>query len=596
MFKKLFYLDTRSLALTRFSLGLLVFYDFYRRLAFTEVFYSDKGILSRSILMAKFHHIWKPTLLFLNGTETYAILLLVIGMIASLCFAFGIRTRLANFIAWVLLISFHERFRIALNAGDVLITLMMFWSFFLPMGAKASWDQAWLKDEEKELLPKDHRFANIFTVGWMTMIFYMYIFTFFYKWHPDWFKEGTTLYYALNLESFTTGIGRWLLNFPGFLKFSSISTLWLEGLGPLIILIPFRNHLWRYSMILAFFGLHLGIAATMTIGTFALCCCLLWMPLLPGHFWDWVEKQISKITPKEKYQLFYDKDCGFCRRMVLIFSSILGYRNVEILSSEADEKMHKLIVKENSWAGRNHRGEVFFRWSNFLELMAYSPLVPLKVVSHWLPLKWGDFLYNTVAGNRPFFTRLMNRVGASRIPFSHGKLVHGIGLFLVLLTFWYNLDGITEDKKYDVPRPLRRLTQLLRLNQKWNMFAPFPTRVEGWLVIDGEYVNGKHWDPWRKRDVSFERPRNIADEYSTNVWRKVLGRIRRSNYEEYRLYFGKYICRSTNKGVPRGGERLQSFKIYYMKEYTPAPGEPPKKIKKSNIWNHDCFKKTKWPE
>ncbi len=596
MFKKLFYLDLRSLAFVRFSLGLLVFYDFYRRIPLARTFYSDEGILSRSVLMAKFHHIWKPTLLFLNGTHTYAIILLVIGMAASLFYALGIRTRLSNFIAWVILISFQERFRIALNGGDVLLVLCLFWSFFLPMGARVSWDQAWLTEGERKSLPQDHKVANIFTLGWFTLIFYMYLFTFFYKWHPDWFKEGTTLYYALNLQSFTTGVGRWLLNFPALLKFLSISTLWLEGLGPLFLLIPFRNHLWRYAMIVAFCGLHLGIGLTMTIGTFAFCCCLLWLPLLPSEFWDWTEEQFKKITPKEKYQVFYDKDCGFCRRMVLIFSSILGYSNVEILSSEVDEGIHKQIVKENSWAGRNSKGEVFFRWANFLELLAYSPLVSLRIIFHWIPLKLGDGLYNIVAGNRLFFTQVMNAIGPSKIWLKPGRVVRAFGVFLVILIFWYNLDGITKKKIYNVPRPLRRFAQLLRLNQKWNMFAPYPTRVEGWLVVDGSYVNGKRWDPWRKREVSFKRPHNIADEYTSNVWRKVLGRVRKSDYEDYRLYLGKYICRTANDGLSKkNGERLQSFKMYYMKEYTPAPGEKQKPPKKSNIWNHDCFKKTKWP-
>ena len=87
LLKRLTFLDFRSLALLRFTLGLLTFYDFLRRWPFAEVFYSDAGILRRSVLMAKFHHIWKPTLLFLNGTERYAEILIFIGMMASLFFA-----------------------------------------------------------------------------------------------------------------------------------------------------------------------------------------------------------------------------------------------------------------------------------------------------------------------------------------------------------------------------------------------------------------------------------------------------------------------------------------------------------------------------
>ena len=130
--KKIFYADLRTLALLRFSLGLLLFFDFLRRVQFAEVFYSDAGILRRSVLLAKFHNIWKPSLLFLNGTPTYAIILLVIGMVASLFYAFGVRTRVMNIIIWVILISFHERFYF-LSMQGISFSLCWFFgaSFFL---------------------------------------------------------------------------------------------------------------------------------------------------------------------------------------------------------------------------------------------------------------------------------------------------------------------------------------------------------------------------------------------------------------------------------------------------------------------------------
>lgn len=593
LLKRLFYLDLRSLALLRFSLGLLVFYDFLRRWQFSEVFYSDAGILKRSVLMAKFHHIWKPTLLFLNGTPAYAQILLVIGMITSLFYAFGVKTRLSNFIMWVLLISFHERFRISLNAGDILMTLMLFWSFFLPMNAVASWDQAWFSKEEHQQIKEDKKFANIFTVGWLSLIFFMYIFTFFFKWHPDWFKEGTTLYYALSLETFTTGLGRWLLNFPGLLKFLSVGTLWLEGIGPLLLLVPFRNHLFRYAMILSFWGLHLGIGATMTIGTFALCCCLLWFPVIPSEFWQWCEGLFKKKTPRETFHVYYDKDCGFCKRMVSVLVSLLSVRNVVVHSSEGDEKIHKKIIKENSWAGTLEQGETLYRWKNFLKLLEYSPYKPVAFLMGFIPVSIGDSLYNLVAGNRPFFTQAMKKIGHSVSMLRPNKAYVATGVLLLLLSFSYNLDGYS--KKFRLPRNLKNFAQLIRLNQKWNMFAPYPTRTEGWLVVDGSLVDGTKVDPWRGGEVDFTRPKDMAQEYSNNVWRKVVGRIRSKTYKDYRLYFGKYICRTYNNDKPRGGKRLQSFKIYFMRDKTPPPGQESPPIKKYEIWSHACFKKTDWP-
>lgn len=594
---KLLYLDLRSLALMRFTLGLLVFYDFLRRWPYAEVFYSDAGILKRSVLMAKFHHIWKPTILFLNGTETYAHILLVIGMVASLFYALGIRTRLSNFIMWLLLISFHERFRLALNAGDILMTLMLFWSFFLPVNAVASWDSAWLKESERERFEKgpQYQFFNVFSFAWLSLIFSMYLFTFFYKWHPDWFKEGTTLYYALHLETFTTWLGRWLLNFPGLLKFLSISTLWLEGLGPLLLLIPFKVHLMRMIAICAFLGLHLGIAATMNIGTFALCCCLLWLPLVPSEFWQWLSQRMQTKIPNEPYMIYYDKDCDFCKRMVYALSSLLCVKNVEIYSSEASDSVHKKIQKENSWAGGVKESELAFRWQNFTQLLKYSTLFPIKKLLRLLPPRFGDNLYIGVATNRQPFSTLMTRIGHSAILLKPNKLTVLFGIFALYLSFNFNMDGISKGKVMRLSRDMKRAANFLRLNQKWNMFAPYPVRSEGWLVVEGTLVDGSKVDPWRGGAVDFSRPKDLASEYPNNVWRKVVSRLRNDSYKDYRLYFGKYLCRSYNNEVPHGGARLQTFKIYFMRDKTPAPGWLVPPIKKYELWSHSCFKKTSWP-
>lgn len=592
--KKIFYADLRTLALLRFSLGLLVFFDFMRKIQFAEVFYSDAGLVRRSVLLAKFHNIWKPSLLFMNGTPSFAIVLLIIGMAASLLFSLGAKTRLMNFIMWVILISFQERLAITLNAGDILLVLLLFWSFFLPMNAVASWDSAWFERDEK--FPKNYQVTSIFTFSWIAQIFFMYIFTFFYKWHPDWFREGTTLYYALNLDSFTTSFGRWLLNFPGLLKLLSISTLWLEGLGPLLLFIGYKTWFWRLLLIFAFSGLHIGIASTMTIGIFAPCCLLLWLFLLPSEFWRWAERIVMKAIPTEKYEVFYDKDCGFCRRMVKVFDSWFCLQNIEIKSSGDDPKIHKLILKENSWAGRNSKGEVFFRWENFLNTLKYSPLFALVFLIKKIPMVVGVSAYNLVAKNRPFFTEVMNQFGHSKIVIFPSRLKQVIGFLLIFLAFAYNLDGFSKGKYISLKGNLKHMALLLRLNQKWDMFAPYPARSEGWIVIDGRLVNGKNLDPWRKGEVDFKRPKDMAKEYRNNVWRKVIGRIRTEEYKDYRLYFGKYICRDWNKSKPRGGERLQSFDVYFMTDITPAPGKKAQPIAKNKIWSHSCFKKTSWPE
>src|SRR4051812_36602230 len=91
MFKNLFKLDLRSLALARVLLGILAFFDLWRRIDDIDVFFSDAGTLSRVDLINNFELNWRMTLLNMNGSYTFALILLLAGMLASVFFTLGWR-------------------------------------------------------------------------------------------------------------------------------------------------------------------------------------------------------------------------------------------------------------------------------------------------------------------------------------------------------------------------------------------------------------------------------------------------------------------------------------------------------------------------
>ena len=124
------------------------------------------------------------------------------------------------------------------------------------------------------------------------------------------------------------------------------------------------------------------------------------------------------------------------------------------------------------------------------------------------------------------------------------------------------------------------------------MFSPYPAKSSGWWVIPAQLKNGKTFDlRTGKHDITWEMPKDISKRFKSRHWRKYLSNISKKKYSKYRLYYGKYLCRSWNRDH-KGDEQLESFKIYYMKKSTPKPGEPEKNAKKIKIWSHNCFKKT----
>ena len=137
---EVFGFDTRSLAVARIALGLLVVLDVCGRLVDYDTFYTEGGVLNRMKTLELYHRKEYVSLFMASGADWWAGFCFAIEGIAGLCYMLGYRTRLTGWIAWFMMIGCHARFSQVLQAGDLLLRLLLFWSFFLPMGARFSID------------------------------------------------------------------------------------------------------------------------------------------------------------------------------------------------------------------------------------------------------------------------------------------------------------------------------------------------------------------------------------------------------------------------------------------------------------------------
>jgi hypothetical protein len=184
------------------------------------------------------------------------------------------------------------------------------------------------------------------------------------------------------------------------------------------------------------------------------------------------------------------------------------------------------------------------------------------------------------------------------------------------IALWWNLSTL-EGLHTSVPAPMRTVGHLLRLDQKWNMFAPYPLKDDGWFRMPGKLVNGTEVDLWTGEEpdwataeeragwtkekeapnpeqaeayrLSRRKPTLASAEFKNQRWQKYMRNIWSKEYKSMRVYLGKDICRKWNDSHA-GAEKLRSFKIVYMKETTPPPGGTTEVVP-VQIWSHDCFKR-----
>jgi hypothetical protein len=281
---ELFGADARSLALFRIGLGGSLLVDLLTRATDFEAHYTDAGILPRSLLLP-FSRLTLP-LHRLSGSASIEALLFLVAGLAAAALMVGYRTRTVTVISWLMLQSLHERNRLILDGGDPLLRIMLFWSMFLPLGARWSLDRRWIQAAPGPDDAPDRQLSSFGTAAFLLQIASMYFFTGLLKLEFPVWRAGTALRYALLAYHMTTPLGTSLLQYPRLLSVLGTSVLAFEIFGPFLLFSPVRTGPLRTLATFGFVLMQLGIAACMTIGNFQPSAILLVVPLLPAWFWD----------------------------------------------------------------------------------------------------------------------------------------------------------------------------------------------------------------------------------------------------------------------------------------------------------------------
>lgn len=299
--QQLFGLDIRSLAIFRIVVGVLILIDLYDRSLYLVDFYTDDGFLTRSLVSDYLGQMKPPgdeavntsmpwpfwSFHLLSGEVWAAQFLFGLQAVLAVILMFGWKTRLFTFANWLFLISLHARNPIVLNSGDTILRMMLFWSLFLPLGAKWSIDAFLKKGRPSTANPH----VSMASVAFIVQLCTMYWFTGWAKMNDIWL-QGEAIRNVLHLNIVCRPLGKYLLEYPGLLQFLCHTTVWLEFGAPFLLFVPWKTAWIRIALIATFVGFHLGIVLTMTVGLFSAISMICWIALLPSDFWNagWVKR------------------------------------------------------------------------------------------------------------------------------------------------------------------------------------------------------------------------------------------------------------------------------------------------------------------
>jgi len=209
-----------------------------------------------------------------------------------------------------------------------------------------------------------------------------------------------------------------------------------------------------------------------------------------------------------------------------------------------------------------------FPFVNIVSLLVFLP----SFLWERFPRVEGFFSSASARFAEPLRKRLPGRWAGSpwaalRLPGWQKGLVVALLLFVVA----WNVTTLPS-VPLRIPAQLRPIAYVLRIDQRWNLFAPRPYTSDGWYTIPGKLPDGRWVDLYRDgAPLGSEKPADVSSEYPTYRWRKYLRNLYRSRNEDHRPWYSAWVCREWNRRHPPE-EQVEELRIVYMRESTPPPG------------------------
>ncbi len=281
--RELFYVDLRSLALLRVCLGLLILADLATRARHFTAHYTDLGVAPRELIFGEYGmscyfsvHWW------LRGSVTAEALVFVVGGLFAVGLIAGRFTRIMTAGCWYLQASLLVSMPLLHTAGDRTLQLMLFWSLFLPVGARWSLDAS----KRVEVGAKSNTYVSVAGFAILMQVCFVYWFAVMLKMYAPMWREGYAVAFTLTRDSYVTAFGAWVRQHESILGLLTLSVLSWELIGPLLAFVPMITAIGRLAAIVGFWLLHIGFGLCFDRGVFAWISSAAWLVFVPTEFWD----------------------------------------------------------------------------------------------------------------------------------------------------------------------------------------------------------------------------------------------------------------------------------------------------------------------
>jgi predicted DCC family thiol-disulfide oxidoreductase YuxK len=606
-------IDPRTLGLFRIALALLLLFDLARRIPGIELWYTDSGLLPGHVNLWRPSRPWQFSFFFALARPLEVGLGFALCAVSYAALLVGYRTRVAQVLSLICIISLQTRVDILSNGGDFAICVLSWWTVFMPLGRRFSVDAVLGSLRERKELSSDALsetaalsrdtapFESLAVVGASLQLAVIYLFNALHKSGATW-MDGSAVHLVLQQERIITAVGLWARAHmtPEISRCASWSTLFVEGSLPLLILSPVGRPWTRRLAIVFIVLLHVGIAVLMNFGIFSPVMIVFATLLVSPEDWDVLARLVTRR--KKRLVVHFDDDCGVCfaAARLLVRLDALGRIDLAPISARRDlpAGFDPTMLERTMLVVERDSGRYFVRGAALSRIVLALPFGS--------PVAWGlrlplvsqavAALYDRVALNRmsisAFFgwtacgTGTAAGSGALVAEPSPARLEMRNGLatlresLLILLLVVAGSQVLAEN--WAVPQALRptrvptwveAAVSYGRIQQGWGMFAPEAPKTERSVVVDARTEDGRHVDPYNERAARIADPtlRSVPMRPDYDVyWVDYTMRIaeRDQHHSALRDWIFAY-----HERTGRHQDRIVAFEAFVVEQDSPGLGE-----------------------
>ena len=251
-------IDSRSLALFRILLGLLVVADVLLRSRNFSFYYDNQGVVPESIVNTTMTESF--SLFHLTSDPTLIAILFAVHLLVGIQLIAGYKTRIAVIVSFLFVVSLDHHNPYVTSYADVLFRLLLFWAIFLPLGERWSIDAV-----HRDRSPREY-VASVITLFAMVQMIMMYAVNGYHKTTNELWRSGDAAPLVLGIDEMTFLLGDFMAQFPTLLMVGGLVWFTILVASPLLL---FLRGAPRYLFLSLFAVGHASFAITVRIGAFA---------------------------------------------------------------------------------------------------------------------------------------------------------------------------------------------------------------------------------------------------------------------------------------------------------------------------------------